>query len=476
MELYWKSLFAISLYFIILFFISYFKSRNAKIQDYLVGSRNSAWWLVTFGMISDTLSGVSYVSVPGNSVINGYNYLFIALGNFIGSLIICFVILPIYFKKNLISIYSTLRENINGEAEKVSALLFFISRSFGSAARLYLSITLLYSFLSPILPFSLSMAFIICMTLILFYTWKGGIKSLIWTDAYQSFFLLVGFFATFFYLYNQLDHAPVFFQFPAFVTDINSSQHFLKLFIGGVFINIAMNGLDQNMMQKCISCPSLKDAQKNIFSMGLIALVLSSSFVFMGRILASYYQQFSLSYPINVAGNVITDKLLTQIVFNHLPPEITILFILGLTAATFSSADSVLTTLATTFHFDLLNEKLRKKVSIRTIHFLIAVFILLILFLLTQFSNYSMIDVILKYSTYAYGPLLGLFSILIFHKHHKPQKYVIILSSISSILTSYFLSGYLSSIGYNVGLELLLINTLLFLFYYHLGKTFRKLL
>jgi Na+/proline symporter len=435
-------------------------------SDYLVGSRNSIWWVVSFSMISDTLTSISYISVPGHVALKGADYFYIIIGNFVGLIFTTYFILPIYFKKNIISIYSTLRTAIHPEAEKVAATLFFAARSFGSSARLFFSATILYSFLSPVLPFSLPIALILFVILIYLYTWKGGIKSIIWTSFYQSALLILGFSAVFYFLTSHADHFSISIANIMPNANFNSSQHYIKLMLGGFFIAIAMNGLDQNMMQKSISCKNLKEAQKNILLLGLISFIINCFIVYIGFLLHHYYQTKLLPYPLNENGAFFADQFLTNIIFNSSSMPVLILFVIGLTAATFTSMDSVLTTLTTSVYEDLLTPKWRNFLTIKKLHFLVALFILTLLLIFNYFPITSMIDIVLQFAIICYGPLIGIFSLIVLKRKFNYKKGSIIISSILTIISSFLLKWLTPSLGYYFGLELLLVNSIIFVVYF----------
>jgi SSS family solute:Na+ symporter len=453
----WYGLIAVVLYFIILIGMSQFRSRNATLGDYLIGGRNSTWWLITLGMISDTLSGITYVSVPGAVATSQYSYLQIIFGHFFGWMAVVYILLPIYYKMNLISIYSYLGERFGWITQKTGAFFFVASRIFGSAARLYIATLVLHQFFFSQVQLSPIFSFFVVMTLIVLYTIKGGIKSLVWTDAFQSMFLVGGIMAVYFVLWGATSNPLEVVTRPQiFMWDILPGNFFFKQFIGGFFITFAMCGLDQNIMQKNISCKNLKEAQLNLMSFTVVMLIVNVVFVSLGALALEYYASHQLAA-------VASDQMLPNLVFNHLGAIPAIFFILGLTAATFSSADSVLPSIASSIELDLLPKRLQEKLPVRTLHLMVAAILFLLITVFYLANTQSLIMVVLKYSGYTYGPLLGLFLMGIFTKWNFHEKRVPIIAVMSIAITA-ILDQYSSEWfgGYKIGVELLMVNGLIF--------------
>jgi len=468
----------IFIYFGGLLFIAYFTSKNSTADSYFLGNKASPWYAVAFGMIGDSLSGVTYISVPGKIGTSSFSYLQLVLGYFIGYFIISKVLLPIYYKMNLISIYTYLETRFGRHTQKAGAFFFILSRILGASGRLYLATGVIQFFVfdriaSFHVPFWLSVSII--LALMLLYTYKGGIKTLVWTDTFQSLFLILGVVVSIIIIINKMDIG-----FGKAVSNIVNSHYsttffwnwqkpnfFFKEFIGGIFIAVAMTGLDQNMMQKNLSCKSLKDAQKNIFWFSIVMVMVTVCFLALGALLFQYYDSSGIPLPTNPeTGKVITDKVFPNLALNHLGVFAGLIFIIGLTAATFSSADSVLTTLTTSTYVDMLeydrNTQLteKQKAQRRTyIHIGFAVIMWLVIIVFDIMNQRAIIDTILMIAGYTYGPLLALFALGLFTKISLKDKWVpfvcILAPVITYIIANYIVKPYSS---YEIGNELIVIN------------------
>lgn len=432
----------ISAYFAILLLISRITSKGANNDSYFIGNRESPWYLVAFGLIADSLSGVTYISVPGAVGSHQFSYMQLVLGYFFGYMVISYVLLPIYYKMQLTSIYVYLRERFGTTSQKTGSFFFLLSRLLGSAARLYLAAIVMQTFLFSQLgiPFSLSVTILI--GLMLAYTYKGGIKTLVYTDTLQSLFLLLGLVMTIIFIMNAMDFNPIETvqaiykseHSKMFFWDYKAGNYFWKQFLGGMFIAIAMTGLDQNMMQKNLSCPNLKDAQKNINTFSIVVMIVNLLFLSLGVLLYLYVDKIGVALPTK------TDELFPMLAFNHLGFWAGLIFIIGLSAATFSSADSVLTALTTSFYLDFLKKdenedelKLEKKRYI--IHFAFAVLLLLVILGINALNDSSaVIDLVFLIAGYTYGPLLGLFFVGIFTKIQLKDKWVPFIAVVAPFL------------------------------------------
>jgi len=473
----WFIITCIGLYFSLLLLIAWFTSKKATNESYFTGNHVSPWLAVAFGMIGDSLSGVTFISVPGQVGQNNFYYLQLVLGYFAGYFVVSRVLLPVYYKMNLVSIYTYLFERFGVVSQKTGAFFFILSRVLGAAGRLYLAASVIQLFVFDAfgVPFALSVAIII--SLMLLYTYKGGIKTLVWTDTLQSGFLLLGVIFSIVFIAQDLNYGPadlfsaVSHSQYAQVFDFNwfNKTNFFKQFLGGAFITIAMTGLDQNMMQKNLSCKSLGDAQKNMESFSLVMVLVNVFFLSLGALLYIYAEQKGIAIPSNpISGKADTDKLFPMLALQYLGAGAGLVFIVGLTAATFSSADSVLTTLTTSFYIDFLNiEKSTKtekeKTNIRKkVHLGFALILLIVILVFRALNSKAIIDTILMIATYTYGPLLGLFAFGIFTKINITDKYVWIIS-IAAPLICYVLSENSATwfAGYKFGYELLLLNGLL---------------
>ena len=451
-------LIAILIYFFSLIGLSLYRARSATLNDYLIGSRNSTWWLITLGLLSESISGVTYVSVPGAVSQQQYGYMQIVFGYFFGYLTIAYVLLPLYYRLNLISIYGYLRERFGPVSQKTGACIFIASRTFGSAARLYLAVMVLHEFFFRDSAFSPILSFTIAMILIVAYTYKGGIKSIIWTDAFQAIFLLLGVFSVLAALLHTLPDSLAIVSHPQlFFWDPMPKNFFFKQFIGGMFITIALNGLDQNIMQKSLSCKNISEAQKNMVCFAFADVVVNFFFLALGALVQAAYLQFKMS-------GVAPDRLLPNLVFTQLGMIPALLFILGLVAAAFGSAGSVLPPLASSLELDLFPERWKNLIPVRVMHLVMATVLLGVIILIYQVHTESLIGVILRYAGYTYGPLLGLFAIGILTRWKLREKWVP-LCALASCLVSAFLDKNSASLlgGYQIGIELILINALIFI-------------
>ncbi len=461
----------IAAYFLVLLGISWWKGRNADAEGYFLGNKSSPWYLVAFGMIGDSLSGVTFVSVPGKVGVEQFAYLQIVLGYLLGYWVIAYVLLPLYYRLNLTSIYTYLGGRFGLAAQKTGSVFFLLSRTIGAAFRLFISAKVLQVFLFDQLgvPFVVSVSGII--VLILLYTLRGGIRSLIWTDTFQSLFLILGVVLTAWSITRQLD-----WSFTEAVTQIANSPYstvfnwdpksklyFWKQLVSGAFLAIVMTGLDQNMMQKNLSCRTLPEAQKNVLWFSVIVVLVNVIFVSLGALMYLFAAERGIAVPDS------TDSFLPMLTFSHLGTFAAVFFLLGITAATFSSADSVLTTLTTSFYIDILGYDrkagLSEKQSARMRGFIHAGFSMTLLGVILLFyaiNNKAVIDGVFTAAGYTYGPLLGLFAFGIFTKWQvKPT--LLVLVALCSPLMSFLLSHYSSALlgGYQIGFELLLINGVL---------------
>lgn len=456
---------ALFLYFVSLVSLSFYRSRKATLADYYIGSRNSTWWLVTLGMISDSVSGVTYISVPGSVTSHAYSYLQVVLGYFLGYLIITTVLLPLYYKRNLISIYSYLGERFGPAAQKTGSVFFIASRTFGSAARLYISVMVLHQFLLGAAGIPLPVSFTLAIGLIALYTYKGGIKALVWTEAYQTVILLSALLVLAGILWSGLPDPWTTVATPQiFFTDPKESNFFLKQIFGGMLITSSMNGLDQNIMQLNLSCKRLWDAQKNMITLAFTMVAVNFFFLALGAMAIEHYQIQQAALPTYASGAIAHDQVLSTLVFNFLGPTAGLVFIMGLAAATFSSSGTILPAIASSIEIDLLPSKLKNKVPVRLVHGLAALLILFIIFGIYAAEARSLIDIVLRTSGYTYGPLVGLYSLGIFTSvklEHRRIPYL----AVASVLISAYLDWNSARLfgGYRIGVELIAVNALTFM-------------
>lgn len=467
----------IGIYFCFLLFIAWYTSRKADANSYFLGNKASPWYAVAFGMIGDSLSGVTFISVPGSVYTGHFSYLQVVMGYFVGYFAISHILLPIYYKYNLVSIYSYLQQRFGKSSQKTGSFFFILSRLLGAGGRLFLaaSVIQLFVFDAYHIPFVVTVTTIIL--LILLYTYKGGIKTLVWTDTFQSTFLILGVVLSIASIANHLDFnvTQVFTTVKnspysdIFVWDWMAKNNFFKHFIGGAFIAIAMTGLDQNMMQKNLSCKSLGDAQKNIFWFSIVMFIVNTFFISLGALLYYYASTTGIDLPMDANGKVITDSLFPMLALRHLGNFAGIVFIIGLTAATFSSADSVLTSLTTSYYVDVLEYDQRSdiddsyKKKIRTyIHIAFAVLLLMVIVLFKALNDKAIVETVLTLASYTYGPLLGLFAMGLFSKIQLKDALVPLVCIIAPVLC-YILNAYSKELlgGYQIGLELILLNAFL---------------
>ncbi|MBX2925869.1 MAG: sodium:solute symporter [Chitinophagaceae bacterium] len=490
-------------YFAILLGVAWYTSRNSNNDTFFIGNKNSNWMLVAFGMIGTSLSGVTFVSVPGGvgdvagGAFKGFAYMQVTIGYLIGYTVIAFVLLPLYYRLNLTSIYNYLQQRFGNTAYKTGALFFIISRTAGATARLYLVINILQFFILDKMgvPFIVTTAFILLM--ILLYTFEGGVKTIVYTDTLQTTLMVTGLIVCVVYILKQmnisggeaLSQMSEKGYLTIFNTDVNSKGFFLKQIAGGAFITIAMTGLDQEMMQKNISVKRLADSQKNVMTMAVVMTGVLFLFLMLGGLLYLYtlsnggayadveingtvVKQLLVADPENPGQmmNVIGDKMFPSVAMNFLPPAIGIIFIIALISALFPSADGALTALTSSFCIDILglkrrtdlDEKAKKKKRL-TVHFTFAFIFLLCIIGFYIINNNSIIDVILDLAGYTYGPLLGLFAFGMFTKRILPETWAITAICLIAPVVCYFISKYAAVLfgGFQIGIELLLLNGLL---------------
>ncbi|MBO5956932.1 MAG: sodium:solute symporter [Bacteroidales bacterium] len=464
-------------YTLLLFFVAHLTSRKSSNSTFFTGNRKSPWFVVAYGMIGASLSGVTFMSVPGGVYSGQFTYFGIVLGYIIGYAVIALILLPLYYKLNLTSIYSYLGMKFGKSSEKTGALFFIISRLIGSAIRMYLVVFVLYEFVFKAWGVPFWVPAVIFITLILIYTFKGGIKTVVWTDTLQTTFLLLAAAMTVVVILKTLNISFTDLMSISsergytklFETDWSHSKFFVKQILSGAFITITMTGLDQDMMQKNLSCKTLRDAQKNVMTSSFFFVLVNLLFMSLGAALIYYAQETGFQLPVNESGVVVNDKIFPAVAFS-LSKFTSIVFIIGLIAAGYSSADGTLTALTTTFCFDFLhfdkNDKISEEQKIRYrkyIHIGFALLYLLVIIMFRPFHNESLIDKIFEIAGYTYGPLLGLYTFGLFVKNRKTNDKFVPIVAISSPIISYVLNLYSKNIffGYQFGFEILIVNGLL---------------
>lgn len=472
----------IVLYFLALIVISRITAKKADSSAYFIGNKQSPWYLVAFGMLSDSLSGVTYISVPGAVLNQSLTYLQVVFGYFLGYFIIVYLLLPLYYRLNLISIYTYLQQRFGKNAQKTGAFFFLISRLLGAGGRLMLAIGVMQLFIFEHyhIPFALTAS--IFIGLMLLYTYKGGIKTLVYTDAFQSLFLILGVVLSIVAIATQLDfnigevyenmaHSK---YSKVFETDLLKGNFWAKDIIAGALFTVAMTGLDQNMMQKNLSMKSLKEAQKNMLWFSVVMLIISTLFVSLGALLYQYADTKAIALATDDTGKIITDSVFPSLALGHFGALTALAFIIGLTAATFSSADSVLATLTTSFCIDFLRfgdgntASDGKQKNIRhAVHIGFAIALLVVILVLRYaIESRATIKLILAMASLTYGPLIGLFAAGLFTKLKFNDKWIPFICLISPVCC-YILNNYdkVWLGGYDFGNEIILVNGLLtFLF------------
>ncbi|WPP51919.1 sodium:solute symporter [Catalinimonas niigatensis] len=460
------------IYFAVLIGVSYFTSRKkASNADFFIANRNSKWYLVAFGMIGTALSGVTFISVPGAVKNSAFGYFQFVLGNAVGFILIVAILLPLYYRLNLISIYTYLEKRLGYWSYKSGAMIFLISRTLSSAFRLYLVAIVLQKFIFDAwqVPFEITVS--VCLLLIWLYTFKGGLKTIVITDTLQTTFLLgsvllsIGFIASSldlnfvetFQAVESSSYAKVFF----WENFMESKSHFIKQFVGGIFVTIAMTGLDQDLMQKNLSCKNVGEAQKNMLTFTAIFVVINIFFLSVGALL----YQYAAAQGIDINALETPDHLFPEIALNHLNMLPAIIFMLGLTAATFATTDSALTALTTSFCVDFLSfDKKADKdnpalVRHRNlVHIAFSFLILVVVLIFKMINDDSVVNAIFRAAGYTYGPLLGLFAFGLMTKSGVRDKFVPLICLLAPLLTFWIDRNSLAWTGYVLGFELIVLN------------------
>lgn len=454
------------IYFLVLLFISNLTSKKSTFTDFFNANRSSPWYLVAFGMIGTSLSGVTFISVPGEVGSSNFSYFQVVLGYLVGYYVIAKVLLPLYYKHNLISIYTYLEDRFGFYSYKAGAFFFLLSRTIGASFRLFLVAGVLQIAIFNQLGLPYFFSVLLTILLIWIYTFKGGIKTIVWTDALQTLFMLSAVIITIviitdkmnislyesFHMVKNSSYSNIFYF------DWRAGNDFFKQFISGAFIAIVMTGLDQDMMQKNLTCRNLGDAQKNIFWFCVILVIANLLFLFLGALLYLYSESVNFQLPSS------TDDLYPLLALNELGFLTSIIFILGIIAAAYSSADSALTSLTTSFCIDFLDIQKRnnKRKTRLLVHIGFSILLFIVILIFNEINDESVINSIFKAAGYTYGPLLGLFSFGIFTKYKIKDKFVFFVCLISPLI-SYLINIYSEELlfGYRFGFEILLLNGLL---------------
>ncbi|SMG46911.1 sodium:solute symporter [Sphingobacterium psychroaquaticum] len=463
-------------YFGVLLAVSYFTSKGTSDNStFFVANRNSKWYMVAFGMIGTALSGVTFISVPGAVGVSNFSYFQFVLGNALGFLVIAYVLLPLYYRMNLTSIYTYLEERLGHKSYKTGAMIFLVSRTIGSAFRLYLVTIILQKFIFDAwnVPFGVTVAG--CLLLIWMYTNKGGLKTIIITDTLQTFCLLFAVILSIYFMADGLGVSVLeafekvkdstYSQIVVWENLLGDKNHFWKHVIGGAFVTIAMTGLDQDLMQKNLSMKTIGEAQKNMLTFTSIFVVINLFFLAVGALLYIFVAEKG----IDISALRTPDYLYPEIALNHLSVSAGIIFMMGLTAATFATTDSALTALTTSYCVDFLNFNKKEDpndpalVKQRNIvHFAFSVIMLVVILIFRLLNNDSVVTAIFTAASYTYGPLLGLFAFGILTKYKVNDNlvpYFCILSPIILfLLNTYVIVPHTS---YRIGFELIVYNALI---------------
>ena len=455
-------------YSALLFFVVWLTSRKADNESYFIGNRSSRWYVVAYGMIGASLSGVTFMSVPGWVGSTQFSYMMVVFGYFAGYLVVATILLPLYYRLHLTSIYSYLQTRFGMSSYKTGSLFFILSRTIGSALRLYIVINVLQTFVFDQWGISFWFTTAAFIGLILLYTYKGGVKTIIWTDTLQTTFMLAALVLSIVLIARQLgfsfgdilqnvmngDYSNM------IVSDINAKNYFLKNFLGGMFITIAMTGLDQEMMQKNISVKTLGGSKKNMIWFSIVLVLINFLFLSLGVMLYLFAKSRNMEIP------KLTDDLFPTIALGSLGTVSAVFFIIGLISAAYPSADGALTALTSSFCLDILgirrngslNEVQQKKIRY-TVHFSFAVLLFLVIVVFRIINDRAVIDKVLTIASYTYGPLLGLFTFGIFSKRIPHDRWVPVVCILSPVIC-YLLNENSSVLlnGYRFGYELLIVN------------------
>jgi Na+/proline symporter len=464
-------------YSLLLFYVTWWTSKGANNESYYVGNRSSKWYLVAYGMIGASLSGVTFISVPGAVGTAQFGYLQVILGYLVGYVVIAYVLLPLYYRLNLTSIYSYLKQRFGNYSYKTGALFFIFSRVVGAAFRMYIVVNVLQEFVFDDMhvPFFLTVA--VFILLILLYTYQGGVKTIVYTDTLQTTFMIVSVVLSIVFIMQDMNlsisdvyHKISESQYSkTFFDDWQPKSFFPKQFFGGMFIAIAMTGLDQEMMQKNISCKTLGDAQKNVLTFSGILLIVNILFLVLGALLYIYSNQESIPLMVDAKGKIISDTVFPTVALHHFGTLSGIFFILGLISAAYPSADGALTALTSVFCLDFLGLKEDgtktedEKTKIRhRVHIAFASILFVVIIIFKLINNDAVINELFTWAGYTYGPLLGLYAFGLFTKLQVKDKLIPLICVISPVIC-YSLNSFSKELlnGYKFGFEMIILNGLI---------------
>jgi solute:Na+ symporter, SSS family len=452
-------------YFVLLLVVSWLVGRKSKTATFYNGDRKSPWPVVAFGMVGATLSGVTFISVPGEVGNSNFHYFQFVMGNVIGYVLIATFLLPYYYRKNIISIYSVLEEKTGREGYLTTSGFFIISKVIGASFRLFLAALVIHLAIAGPLGIPFPLTVLACLLLIWLYTVRSGIKAVVWSDTLQTLMLLIAVAVSIFVLIKQMDTSVIrvtddirtsglgrVFEF-----DWRSPQNFYKQVVAGIFMTIALNGFDQDIVQKNLTCKTSSKARSNMLVFSVLFGVSVLIFMFLGALLYLYAQQMSVTIPSK------TDELFPLIALNHLGKGVQVLFVLGISAAAFSSADSATTALTTAFSIDFLNigkwpERKQKQVR-NLVHLSFSLVIFAVIMLFYYLNSQSVVVAIFKAAGYTYGPIFGVFMYSFISKRRTVSKFILPIC-IASPLITWLITIVSHSVfnGYRFGFELIVVN------------------
>lgn len=468
----WIVFATIAFYFCLLFLISWLTGRKADNAGFFTGNRKSPWYMVTLAMIGASISGVTFISVPGAVLAGGYSYMQMVLGFFVGSVIVAFVLIPMFYKMNLVSIYGYLENRFGLAAYRTGAWFFFISKMLGASVRFFVVCVVLQTLVfAPLnVPFSLNV--VLTVALIWLYSFQGGVKSLIWTDSLKTICLILSVVCCIVFIAQSLqlgfaDCAGAVANHPTsrvfFFDNPNDGHYFWKQFIAGVFMIIACTGLDQDLMQRTLSCKNFRDSQKNMIISSFIQIFVIGLFLVLGTLLYIYADAYLAS-----EGKIAGDALFGKVAWSkEFPLFIGIVFIIGLIAAAYSAAGSALTALTTSFTIDILkaNEKQNDKdltLTRKLVHFIMSLLMVIVIVIFYELNDDSAINAVYSLAAYTYGPILGMFIFGMACKQKVRDRWVPLIATLSPIVC-YILQKNSEAWfgGYQISFELLIINALI---------------
>ena len=478
-------LIAFTLYTALLFFVSWLTSRKADMGSYFLGNKKSPWYIVAYGMVGTSISGVTFISVPGNVLNQNFYYMPLVLGFLLGYMVIAQILIPLYYKMNLTSIYTYLEKRFGFYSYKTGASVFMVSRILGAAVRIFVVVLVLHTFLPEgSVPFW-AVAFIF-MFLIFLYTFRGGVKTIIWTDVLQTTFMLLAVFLTIFSIAKAMDWSV-----GEMLTEVRKSTfsgwldwewshgtNAIKQFVAGIFITIVMTGLDQEMMQKNLSCKNIKEAQKNVYTTSVTIVVVNYFFLLLGAVLAIFVSSklggmegIGLADAEGIFTKAQTDKLFPTIASQYLGLGVGLFFIIGLISASYPSAGGALTSLTTSFCIDFVGfnsrtdlSEIRKKRIRQMAHAGFAFLFFLIIVILHIVNKQAIIDLVYLLAAYTYGPLLGLFFFGLLTKYQVKDKFIPLVAVASPLICYVLDTAGKDMLGFGFGFTILIVNGLLTFF------------